>query len=177
MRGWRAHERAVQCLAFAPVGGIVASAGEGDPAVRLWDLTTGDQRGRLALFREAATDLAFAPDGRTLAAGRLWSVELWDTATGDRRLILEGHRHFSASLTFAADGATFLSAGLRRGGREPGAAQAIAWGVADGRVRSEFIGPAADSLRLARALDERTALWVLPPPLPKVPPAATLTDI
>ncbi len=177
MRGWQAHQGAVQFLTFTPDGGTLATAGAGDPAVRLWDLAAGAERQRLALFQEAATCLAFAPDGRTLAAGRNWSVELWDTVNGGRRLILEGHRHVSSSLAFSPDGTQLLSAGLRRGGFQPGAVQAIVWGVADGQVHAEFIGPAADGLGLAHALDARTALWVLPDAHPKSPPSATVIDV
>src|SRR6478752_4537575 len=125
MRSWQAHEQPVVTLAFAPAGDLLASAADGEPGVRLWDVAETVVRRQLALFRETAVCLAFSPDGTTLAASRPWSVELWDPATSKQRRILEGHRHFSTSLAFAPDGRALLSAGERRGGRWHGSVQAV----------------------------------------------------
>src|SRR6516225_8167151 len=141
MRLWQAHQRAVVSLAFAAAGDLLASAADDEPGVRLWDVTETAVQRELALFKETATCLAFAPDGKMLAAGRPWSVELWDPTTGDQRLILEGHRHFSASLAFSPEGDALLSAGRRLGGHWNGAAQAVIWDLTDGRVTAEFVGP------------------------------------
>src|SRR5207302_1883048 len=91
-------------------GGALATAGDGEAAVRLWDVAAAAEVRAFSLFREAPACLAFVPDGRTLAAGWPWSIQLWDTATGDKRLILEGHRHFSASLALAPDRAIVAAA-------------------------------------------------------------------
>src|SRR5438445_5067512 len=119
MRLWQAHKQAVTALAFAPGGGTLATAGEGDTAARVWDVAASAEVRTCSLFSETPACVAFSPDGRTLAAGWPWSIQLWDVATGAElpvRLILEGTRHFSAAIAFAADGAALLSAGLRRGG-------------------------------------------------------------
>jgi WD40 repeat protein len=176
MRVWQAHERAVLALAFTPDGGLLATAGEGDPAVRLWDVAATAERRQFSLFKETAVCLAFAPDGRTLAAGWPWSIQLWDVAADDPRLRLEGHRHFSASLAIAADGSTLLSAGRRLGGHTPDAVQAVIFGLDDGRVRAEFVGPVADSVTRPVALDAATILWDRPA-APKADPVATVTDV
>jgi WD40 repeat protein len=177
MRVWQAHERAVLALAFTPDGGLLATAGEGDPAVRLWDVAAAFELRRFTLFKETANCLAFAPDGRTLAAGWPWSIQLWDVGGDDPRLVLEGHRHFSASIAFAPDGGTLLSAGRRLGGRTPDAVQAVIFATADGRVRAEFVGPVADGLTRPVALDAATVFWDRPAGDPKAAPAATLTDV
>jgi WD40 repeat protein len=177
MRVWQAHERPVVTLAFAPAGDHLATAADGEPGVRLWDVAATAVRRELALFKETATCLTFSPDGTTLAAGRPWSVELWDAATGDQRLILEGHRHFSKSLAFAPDGRGLLSAGERRGGRWHGSTQAILWDLADGRVAAEFVSPASDRLGLTRALDATSLLWVRPGVTEKADPIVTVTDV
>jgi WD40 repeat protein len=177
MRVWQAHERAVVALAFAPGGRVLATAGEGDPAARLWDVAASAEVRRFSLFRETPASLAFVAEGHTLAAGWPWSIQLWDTATGDKQLILEGHRHFSASLAFAPDGRTLLSAGRRLGGYGPDVVQAIQWDLADGRVRAEFVGPPADAVNPAAALDAQTVLWVRPALGGKAGPVAALTDV
>src|SRR5947209_3315365 len=146
MRLWQAHEKSVTALAFAPGGRTLATAGERDPAARVWDVAAAAEVRTFSLFRETPACLAFTPDGRTLAAGWPWSIQLWDVTSGDKRLILEGHRHFSAALAFSLNGQTLLSAGRRLGGRTADVVQAIQWDLADGRVRAEFVGPVADQV-------------------------------
>src|SRR6516164_11474507 len=113
MRVWQAHDVAVLGLAFAPDGGALATAGDGDPAARVWDLAAGGERCALSLLREPALGLAFAPDGQTLAVARPEAVELWDPVTGEQRYRLDAYRHHSNALAFAADGRALLSAGTR----------------------------------------------------------------
>jgi WD40 repeat protein len=61
----------VSCLAFSPDGRTLAIAHpfEGETAVRLWELATGGERGRLGGHRNWVRSLAFSPDGRLLASG------------------------------------------------------------------------------------------------------------
>jgi hypothetical protein len=177
MQSWQAHKGPVVALAFAPAGGVLATAAEDEPGVHIWDVAAGHVQRELALFKETATCLTFAPDGQQLAAGRPWSVELWDPATGDQRLILEGHRHFSRSLAFATDGKSLLSAGVRLGGRWHGSPQAIIWDLADGRVTAEFVGPGSDMPNLIWALDAATVVWVRPGATAKAAPVVTVTDV
>src|SRR6478735_9383276 len=78
MRVWQAHEKSVTALAFAPGGGTLATAGDHDPAARVWDVAAAKEVRTFSLFRETPACLAFTPDGRTLAAGWPWSIQLWD---------------------------------------------------------------------------------------------------
>jgi WD40 repeat protein len=76
------HAAGVQSLAVAADGRTVATAD--GVAVRLWDAATGRQRHRIAA--PGSQHVAFAPDGRSLAASGAWgAVTLWDAATGERR--------------------------------------------------------------------------------------------
>jgi RNA polymerase sigma factor (sigma-70 family) len=59
----------VRALAVSPDGRMVATANGRDAVVRLWELATRKERGRLRVAQGAVTALRFTPDGKALAAG------------------------------------------------------------------------------------------------------------
>jgi RNA polymerase sigma factor (sigma-70 family) len=77
------HKGAVNAVAFARSGKLVATAGA-DGTVRVWNLATGDQVYALKQPGKPA-GVAFSPDDRLLAAvtlGKDGEVRVWDTAGG-----------------------------------------------------------------------------------------------
>src|SRR5262249_39452743 len=65
------------CLAFAPDGKTLASAGS-DRIIHLWDPTTGKDRGQYQ-GPSGFTGLAFGPDGKALiTSGSDTTVLIWD---------------------------------------------------------------------------------------------------
>jgi WD40 repeat protein len=89
--------------------------------VYLWDMTTHKLRAKLEAHAGTVIDIAFSPDGRTLAAaGGRWDkiqdtvitgeVHLWDTATGKLKGMLKGHSHEIWAITFSPDGKTLATA-------------------------------------------------------------------
>jgi WD40 repeat protein len=116
----------VGALVFAPDGKTLASKGFGDGMIRLWNVETGKELhqineakavpgGNFAFFvRRGATaslDLAFAPDGKTLATGLEHTVCFYDVATGKEVVQGTGHRGPVTAVVVAADGKTLLSRG------------------------------------------------------------------
>jgi eukaryotic-like serine/threonine-protein kinase len=77
---FKGHTGAVYGLAFSPDGQMLATASY-DGSVRLWNVATGREMGRLS-HGGKATDVAFSPDGHLLAtAGGGPTVRLWDVTT------------------------------------------------------------------------------------------------
>ena len=101
------------CVAVSADGGLVAVF-DGTTKLALYDGATGKLRQRLR-WRSGGEKvlpvraLAFAPDGKTLAAGDDTSIRLYDVASGrERGWVAAGAVR---SLAYSADGAT-LAAGL-----------------------------------------------------------------
>lgn len=98
------HEGPVTAVAFAPGGGVLASAGlEG--SIRLWDLATRRERACLRGHTAPVYAIAYSPDGRTVVSASLdHSVGIWDTASGHRVGTFSGHRHAVLCVALSRDG-------------------------------------------------------------------------
>jgi WD40 repeat protein len=112
------HFGATACLAFAPDGRALAvghsirrnALGPAEHVVKLWHVRTGFE---LAAFRGHAgsvSALAFAPDGRTLAAACGPSVWRWDVKSREGSPLDAPCQSDVADLAFAPDG-RYLAAG------------------------------------------------------------------
>jgi RNA polymerase sigma factor (sigma-70 family) len=119
---------AVQSACFSPDGKVLATAGHVDPFIRLWDAATGKPLRTIKLDNYDFS-LAFAPDGRTLAAGVPWAagerVRLWDPTSGTERFPRPGHQHTLQSVRFLAAGKTVATLAADRTCR--------LWRTADGK--------------------------------------------
>src|SRR5262249_52172521 len=88
--------------------------------VKLWNATTKKEIREIPVSDGIPWSVAFAPDGKTLAAGvGVWEdktpgkVILWDPAAGKERATLSGHVGAVPCLAFTPDGRTLASADTR----------------------------------------------------------------
>jgi WD40 repeat protein/serine/threonine protein kinase len=90
-------------LAFSPAGRMVAGVATTNE-VYLWDLATGEVRGRLR-HPLRPNRVAFSPDGRRLATVSLdQAVRLWDVRTNQKPIEVRGHVGDVWCAAFSPDG-------------------------------------------------------------------------
>jgi WD40 repeat protein len=103
-------------IAFSPDGTLLASAGQLDNGapMRIWKVATGQ-----LLFTShgpagGASDVAFSPDGKTLAAGlATGEVRLFDVASGWQVATLPGRGDAVRWLSFHPDGRSLAVASTK----------------------------------------------------------------
>ncbi|MCC3767358.1 trypsin-like peptidase domain-containing protein [Streptomyces sp. UNOC14_S4] len=148
-------------VAFSPDCGTLASGGENDGTVRLWDARTGAPRAALTGHTDTVMAVAYSPDGATLAtAGADDTVRLWDTHSGMTRAVLANRSDGVESLTFSPDGTTLATGG--------GNGIVRLWDVTTGKARATLTGGSGivrslafsrDGATLATGSDDGGRLW------------------
>ncbi len=172
IRRLQGHMNFCVSLDFSPDGTLMASGGRDGTAI-LWSTATWTRARTLlnpdknSLFEDGSRgmveDVAFSPDGKTLAlASREASVQLWEVATGKLLETLKGHPSSVNAVAFSPDGRTLASGGADQTVRlwnvetrrelmqlDPG-------GVELGQIQSLAFSPDGRQLLAAGG---RTAFW------------------
>ncbi|GAB3854044.1 hypothetical protein ACFPIJ_61410 [Dactylosporangium cerinum] len=131
----RFPSRIVTSLAFTPDGRRLLGASVGG-YVNTWDVTTGQQLGRVNTGQRAVQSIAVSDDGsRYATAGDSRTIKLWDTASGQQLAELSGHTAAVQVVAFSRDGRLLASAGDDR--------TVIVWDVATHRPVARLSGHAA----------------------------------
>ncbi|MVO90522.1 hypothetical protein GPA10_38680 [Streptomyces sp. p1417] len=134
-------------MTLTPDARTLAVAGLNDGTLRLSQVATG--RVRHVLHTQSGFDeLAFSPDGRTLAT-RIddEGVRLWDVAHGKPRITLTGRTKDVSELVFSPDGKTLAAA------TENGVGL---WDVGTGKLRTMLTGRYETADAMAFSPDGRT---------------------
>jgi WD40 repeat protein len=84
-----------------------------DASIRIWDSRTGQERRKITWETSVGEDgpvsqVAWSPDGRTLAVVGRVSARLFDSASGKKVQALEGPGTSSTTLQFSRDGARLM---------------------------------------------------------------------
>ena len=105
----------LRSVALAPGGRRLAVSVERENLIRLFDVTTGQER-QLAGHRDFVSGLAFSPDGATLASGSVdATIKLWEVAGARETATLTGHMQEATDLVYSPDGRTLVSLEQKQG--------------------------------------------------------------
>src|SRR5262249_45334194 len=102
-------------LAFSPEGKMLASTCY-EGIIQLWDVAAGKELRRMQGTQKAASSVAFAPDGKTLAtassdASGDHTIRFWEAATGKELRRMELHPWSAIDIAFSRDGKVLAAVG------------------------------------------------------------------
>jgi WD40 repeat protein len=152
------HADSVTTVMFSPDGKTLASDG-GDNSIKLWDVSTGQERATLGGHAKAIQGMVFTPDGTTLASGGEDGLRLWDVMTGKQLAALDDQAGGVVALAVSPDGKLLASADREKAIRLWNLASRETTAVLKGRGDEIAFSPDGTRLASTSLRDETTCLW------------------
>jgi WD40 repeat protein len=99
------HTGWIRQLAFSPDGSLLATVGNEDQTLRIWEIETGNCRHILTGHQGSVLSCAFHPSQPVIVSGSGdQTLKFWDTTTGDCLQTWTGQNHHIWSIAFNPDG-------------------------------------------------------------------------
>ncbi len=121
---------AMDSVAFSPDGSLLAGLG-GLARLRIWEVSSGDEVLNVQAHSGLATDVAFSPDGASIATAGADGAAVWSVSSGERLVAMAGAGGVHA-IAFSLDGALLATGGDDKTAR--------IWDVASGRETLTLYG-------------------------------------
>ncbi len=163
----RGHRGPVWAAAWAPGGGLLASAGD-DATVRVWAPGSNQPARPLETGHGAGYAVAWAQlgqDARFLAAGAQdGAVVVWDTATWQRRAEFGGHQGAVRALAWSPEAQLLASGSEDRTARLWNVRDGTSWELRGHEAPIRAVAWSPDGQLLATASDDATVrIWFARP--------------
>ena len=100
----------IMAITFNPADPNIFATTGGDRSVRLWNFETQEEVSRMHGAKEEVEELAFSPDGQTIATGGHGNpIALWNVSDAKSEYLSIPTKHLNCALDFSTDGKHVLT--------------------------------------------------------------------
>lgn len=128
------HTGIVGAVAFHPNGQLIASAGESDKSIRVWDVEKREPVAVLTGHQVAPRSVAFSAAGQLFSSGADTTIRSWDIDMQQQQSVLEKHSRYVSTFAISPDGQLLVSGAEDK----EGGGELFVWDLTTGQVRTEL---------------------------------------